>query len=166
MTIFVAHFTLVILGRAVKPLYVSWVTTLVAPILLLFTVLLSKCFFTWPVAWFSGVLWCACLCLLIGLLFLLCLVVGSSILWYHSRLIWVTCRSPATCLIWCCLTLLAGSLSTSTLPSVILLDTKSSSHKKNQKISWCNIFAVLVGYFVRLMCTWTALYHSPMLLLP
>ena len=53
----------------------------------------------------------------------------------------------------------------STLPSVIVLDTKSSSCKKNKKTSQCNIFTVSDGYFARFTCTWAALYHSLMLLL-
>ena len=113
-------------------------------------------------AWLSGVLYG--FCLPVGLLFLLHLFVGSSVLWCLIKLIWVACRSPATCLMWCAvafelsnffasyLTLLAGNLSRSTLPSVIVLDTKSSAHKKNQKMSQCNIFTVSGGYFVRF--TW------------
>ena len=67
-------------------------------------------------------------------------------LWCLIKLIWVACGSPATCLIWCavafecsnlfasCWTLLAGNLSRSTLPSVIVLETKSSLHKKNKNV--------------------------------
>ena len=113
---------------------------------------------------FSGVLWCVFICLFIDLLFLLCLIVGSSILWCLRRLIWVACGSPATCLMWhavalelsnfsiSCLTLLAGDMSKSILSSVMVLDMKSSSHKKNLKISQCNIITVsgetLWDYFV------------------
>ena len=61
-----------------------------------------------------------------------------------------------------CQTLLAGNLSRSTLPSVMVLDMKSSSCKKNLKMSQCHIFAVSGGYFVRLTCACTALYHSLM----
>ena len=46
---------------------------------------------------------------------------------------------------------------------LFILDTKSSSCKKNQKISRCNIFTVSGGYFARFTCVWTALYHSSML---
>ena len=57
-------------------------------------------------------------------------------------------------------TLLAGNLSKSTLPSFIILETKSSSWRKKQNISLCKIFAVSGGYFVRLTCACTLLYHS------
>ena len=73
----------------------------------------------------------------------------------HPSLPLYTGRSLATCLIWhtvalelsnfftSCLTLLVGKLSKSNTAFCNVLDTKSSSHKKNQKISQCNIFAVL-----------------------
>ena len=174
MTIFVAHFILVILGRAVKSLYVSWVTTLIAPIFILVHYLIIKSFFTWLVAWFSGVLCCNCLCLLIGLFFLLYLVVwipfsGAAGYWTGSLatcLIWYTVALELCNVFISSLTLLVGNLSKSTLPSIMVLDTKPSSHEKNQKISQCNIFAVSGGYFVRLICAWTALYHLLILLLP
>ena len=44
--------------------------------------------------------------------------------------------------------------------------TKSSSHKKNQKMSWCSIFTVSGGLFVRFTCVCTVLYHLLMLLFP
>ena len=61
----------------------------------------------------------------------------------------MVCRSPATCLMchtvafvlsiffanW--QTVLVGNLSRSTLPSVMVLDTKSLSHRKSQNMSWC-----------------------------
>ena len=45
------------------------------------TFLVPQCFFPWSVVWFSGILWYDCLCLLTGLLFLLCLVVWNSVFW-------------------------------------------------------------------------------------
>ena len=59
-----------------------------------------------------------------------------------------------------CLTLLAGNLSRSMLESFIVLETNSSSLRKKQKISLCNILAVSWGYFAKLICDCTALYHS------
>ena len=44
-------------------------------------------------------------------------------------------------------TLLAGNLSKSTPPSLKVLDTNSSSHKKNQKMSLWRILAVSGGVF-------------------
>ena len=44
-----------------------------------------------------------------------------------------------------CLILLAGNFSRSILESLIVLETSSSSLRKNQKISQCKILAVLVG---------------------
>ena len=112
------------------------------------------------------------------LLFLLCLFVESLVLWFHIRLIWVACRSLATCLMshavafelsnffaywW---TLLVGNLSRSTLSSVMVLNTKSSSHRKNQNMLQCKIFTVSGRYFAKLTCACTALYHSSTLLFP
>ena len=124
--------------------------------------------------------------LLVGLLFLLCLFVGSSVLWCLFKLIWVACGSPVTCLIWCTvafglldfftsyLTLLRGNLSRSTLSSVMVLDTKFSTCKKSQKMSQWNIYAVLGGYHwycyfldgswskdqIRFTPHWTAIYRN------
>ena len=98
--------------------------------------------------------------------------------WCLSRLICAVCWSPATCFIWhavvlelsilfaSCHTLLAGNLSKSMLPSLMILDTNSSSCRKNQKISLCKILVVSGGYLARLTCICTALYHSSTLLLP
>ena len=52
------------------------------------------------------------------------------------------------------------------LESLIVLETISSSLRKNQNISLCSIFAVSGGYFARLICAWTALYHSSTLISP
>ena len=93
-------------------------------------------------------------------------------------LICATCWSPATCLMclalalelsiflesWC--TLLAGNFSRSTLPSLMVLDKKSSSFIKNQNISQCKILAVSRGYLARLTWSCTALYHMSTLQLP
>ena len=60
--------------------------------------------------------------------------------------------------------LLAGNLSQSTLPLFMVLKTKSSSCSKKQNRSPCKIFAVSGGYFVKLTCACTLLYHSSTLL--
>ena len=103
---------------------------------------------------------------------------GSSVLWCHIRLIWVACGSLATCLMCHAVafelsnffanwqTLLLENFSRSTLPSVMILDTKSSSHRKNQSMLQCNIFAVSGRYFSKFTCACTALYHSLTLLFP
>ena len=102
----------------------------------------------------------------------------SSVHWCLIKGICVACISPATCQL--CLamvfelsyflaswhTLLAGNLSKSTLPSFMIFETKSSSHQKNQNISLCKILAVSGGYFMRLTCACTLLYHSSKLLDP
>ena len=113
-----------------------------------------------------------------GGLFFLYLPAGNSVCWCLRRFICTACGSPATYLIWhavalefsrflaSCLTLLAGNFSRSTLPSLMVLETNSSSLRKNQKMSLCRIFAVSGGYFARLNWACTALYHSFTLLLP
>ena len=63
-------------------------------------------------------------------------------------------------------TLLAGNLSKSTLPSFMVLETKSSPCRKNKNISLCKIFAGSGGCFVRLTCACTLLYYSSTLLDP
>ena len=112
-----------------------------------------------------------------GLCFL-SLPFDSSVHWCLIRWIWVACISPAICLIclavafelsyvfasWC--TLLAGNLSRSTLPSFMVLETNSSSHRRNQNMSLWKIFAVSGGYFVRLTCACTQLYLSSTLFDP
>ena len=87
-------------------------------------------------------------------------------------------RSPATCQMCLavafelsiflanCQTLLARNFCMLTLPSFIVLVTKSSSFIKNQKISLCNILAVSGRYFTKLTCTCTALYHLSTFQLP
>ena len=65
-----------------------------------------------------------------------------------------------------CCTLLAGNFSKSTLPSLMVLDTNSSSLRKNQNMSLCRILAVSGGYFARFTCTCTTLYHSSTLQFP
>ena len=65
-----------------------------------------------------------------------------------------------------CHTLLAGNLSKSMLPSLIVLETNSASWRKNQKMSLCRILAVSGGHFARLTCVCTAFYHLSTLLLP
>ena len=61
---------------------------------------------------------------------------------------------------------LLGNLSKSKLPSLIVLDTNSSSCRKKQKMSLCKILAVSWGYLARLTCACTVLYHLSSLLLP
>ena len=99
-------------------------------------------------------------------------VCGNSILWWHSRLIWVAWGSPDTffmCLSvafelsyflanWC--TLLAGNLSKSTLPSLMVLETKSSSFRKKQNMSLCSILAVSRGIWLSsLVPAWHCTTH-------
>ena len=59
-----------------------------------------------------------------------------------------------------------GNLSRSPLPSIMVLDMKSSTCRKNQKMSQCSIFVVSRGYFARFTCACTALYHLLSLLFP
>ena len=98
--------------------------------------------------------------------------------WCLRRSICAACGSPATCLMWhavalelsmrfaSCHTLLAGNLSKSTLPLVIVLDTNSSSHRKNKKMSLCKTLNVAGVYFAGLTSACIALYHSSTLFLP
>ena len=125
----------------------------------------------------SAFLWWDCLGLMPCFLFLF-FPDESSVHWQHSKLIWAAYGSLVTCLM--CLvvafelsnffaswhTLLAGNLSRSTLPSLIVLETKSPSFMKNHNMSWCKILAVSGGYLARLTWACTALYYSSMLLLP
>ena len=122
-------------------------------------------FYCCMISWFDSALGfpvvLCCFSLPVGPFFLLCLFVESTVYWCLIKLIWVACGSPATCLIrhsvalelsnffdkW--QTLLAGNIPGSTLPSVIVLDTKLSSHQKNQKMSQCNFFTFSGGYLVR-----------------
>ena len=48
----------------------------------------------------------------------------------------------------------------------MVLDTKSSSLRKNQNMSLCSILAVSRGYLAKFTCTCMALYHSSMLWFP
>ena len=96
--------------------------------------------------------------------------------WCLIKLICTACGSPATCLIWhavalelyiffaSCLTLLAGNFSRSTLLSFMVLDTNSSSCRKNPKKSQCKSWLFLGGYLARWTYACTALYHSSTLL--
>ena len=98
--------------------------------------------------------------------------------WCLRRLICAACGSHAACLIWHAVALelsiifaswctwLAGNLSKSTLLPLIVLDTNSSSGRKNQKISLCKILAVSGGYIARLSCASKVLYYSSTFLLP
>ena len=63
-------------------------------------------------------------------------------------------------------TLLAGNLSKSMLPSLMVLDMKSPSFKKNQKMSLWSILAVSGGYLAKFTCTCIALYHLSMVQFP
>ena len=95
---------------------------------------------------------------------------GDAVNWFGPA--W---GSPDTCFIclamafelsnflanWC--TPLAGNLSRLMLPSLMVLDTKSSSFRKNQNMSLCSILAVSGGYLAKFTCACMALYHSSML---
>ena len=59
-----------------------------------------------------------------------------------------------------CLPLHAGNLTKSMLESLLVLETNSSSFKKNQKIFLYKILAVSGGYLARDSWACTALYHS------
>ena len=83
----------------------------------------------------------------------------------HS-LIWFTVALELSIFLASCLTLLSGNFSRSTLLSFMVLDTNSSSCRKNQKMSWCKIFAVSGEYLASLTWACTALYHSSTLLFP
>ena len=65
-----------------------------------------------------------------------------------------------------CLTLLAGNLSRSMLLSLIVLETNSSSFKKNQKMFLWRILAVSWGNLAKATWVCTALYHSSTDLFP
>ena len=59
-----------------------------------------------------------------------------------------------------CLTLLAENFCKSTLYLLMVLETKSSSLRKNRNISLCKILAVSGGYLARQTCACTALCPS------
>ena len=138
MTILVTYIALIFLCRALKSLWMYWVSTLLTLVshLSYFSIVIMFPHLACHLV--SGALYG--FCLPIGLLFLLHLLVGSCVHWCHIKLIWAAFGSPATCLMWhavafalsnfftSCFTLLVGNLSKSTLPSVMVLDTKSSSH--------------------------------------
>ena len=173
-------FTLKFLGRALKTFNMSRISTLWASLFVFMGILWIKTFLvlSW-LLWCSepAFLWLGGLCLTNGFPFS-CLPDESSVCWCLMRLICTVCGSPTTCLIWhtvalelsilfaCYLTLHAGNFSKSTLPSFMVLDTNSSSCKKNQNMSQCKILTVSGGYLARLTSTCTALYHSSTLLLP
>ena len=145
------------------------------------------CLLVWDCLGSNSLLYGGACCSLVGLLevcghslkaFLLCLPGGRSVHWCLIRLIWTTCRSLTTCLMCLtvaldasiflasCLALLVGNLSRSILLSLMVLDTNSSSFRRNQKRSLCKIFAVSCGYLERHTWAYTTLYHSSTNLLP
>ena len=155
---------------ALEPFKISRISTLATPIF----VFMSQC----RVKALLVLVWWSLLYILMLHLFLLGWRFLLLVLAICSGLIWVAWGSPATCLMclalalelsiflagWC--TLLAGNLSRSMVPSLIILETNSSSFRKNQQISLCSILAVSGGYLARLICAWTTLYHSSILLVP
>ena len=87
-----------------------------------------------------------------GALFFLYFPSGISVHWCLRRLTWVqlvghlllalyghTVALELSSFLASCLTLLAGSFSRSTLLSLMVLETKSSYLRKNQKMSLCKI---------------------------
>ena len=95
---------------------------------------------------------------------------GNSVHWCLSRLISTACGAPATCFIWhtvalelsihfaSCHTLLAGNLSKSTLPSLIVLDTNLHHIGKTRKYpcarSWLFLGVIWPDWLVlALHCT-------------
>ena len=126
----------------------------------------------------GGILWLCSLEYLLWLFkldlweycFLVLLLGGRSVLWCLIRFTWDTWGSLATCLIClvvdfedsiflaCCLTLPVGNFSQIYIWIINVLETNSSSFRKNQKISQCKILAVSGGYLARDTWAWTALY--------
>ena len=139
--------------------------------------LLHLSFCLWALLELKGFLyWLGCFCstflfcIGLGLAWGLCILyfpLDSSVCWCLIKWICVARISPATCLM--CLavalelsyflaswhTLVAGNLSKPTLPSFMVFETKSSSHRKNQNISLCKILAVFVGT----LQDWPVLVH-------
>ena len=173
MTIFITGLGLELPGRTLETFYMFGITTH-------WTSISSYMCFAW-IKLLKGGLWF--LCSLEYLLWLsdldlweccshLALLGERSVLWYLIRLTCATWGSLATALMCLAvdfidsiflvnyLTLLAGSLSKSVLESLMVLETNSSSFKKNQKISRCKILAVSGGYLARDTWACTALYHS------
>ena len=110
--------------------------------------------------------------------FLWALFGDISVLWCPSKFTWAACGSldiflmclavdlDDSNLLASCLTLLAEHFSRLMLESLIVLETNSSSLRKNQNVLLCNILAVSAGYFARLICVWMVLYHSSTLVSP
>ena len=182
---FMTNLALILFCWACESFPVDCITTLWTPV-----VVVWRCsLFEVGGKWLPFIFWPCCGSLPQGSLLLPCLGFvwdffflylywGSSLLWWCNKLIWAAWGSPDTCFI--CLavafelsnflanwhTLLAGNLSKSMLPSLMVLDTKSSSLRKNQKMSLCSILAVSKGYLAKFTCTCMALYHSSMLQFP
>ena len=116
--------------------------------------------------------------LLCHLLLLIVISGQSSVHWWCIRYICAAGRSPATCLMCLavtfelsiflanCQTLLAGNFWISTFPSFIVLVTNCLSFIKNQNMPLWRILVVSRGYFAKLTCAWTALYHLSTFLFP
>ena len=159
MSKLVISFTLELFAGHWKPS--TWIESLHLKHLSLFwwAFLTSNHFLCWLGTWkflLPWFLWFDCLDLREDFFFFY-IPAARSVHWCLSRLICVACGSPATCLIWCvvafelsihfasCLTLLAGNMSKSTFPSLMVLEKNSSSCRKNQKMSLCKILAVSGG---------------------
>ena len=144
---FMASLTLILLGRTLESFQVDCVTTFGASVPVIVCTLGIKLLLLH--LWFVTVTALVLVVSLFGLpkwSFFLYLLAGNSVHWCLSKLICAACGSPATCFIWCvvalelsnflasCCTLLAGNFSRSTLPSLMVLETDSSSlRKKNKK---------------------------------
>ena len=145
------NFTLIFLGWALKSLYVSCISTVGTSILVLMCTLGSQ--ITSCVGFALGNFHCHVafdlLALALQMTFSSCIcLLATSVCWCLRRLICMQPgRSPATCLMWYTValelsillarwhTLLVGNLSKCIPPSLMALDTNSSSLKKNQKMS-------------------------------
>ena len=115
----------------------------------------------------TGWSWLEKLFLLVLAWFEVCVLMSHQIIliwttWGHLQLVWCYVLLPLKPPIFfaSCLTLFAGIFSRSMLLSLVVLDTNSSSFKKDQKMSWCKMFAVSCGYLARHTWACTALYHS------
>ena len=162
MSKLVTNVTLKLLCRALKAFHMGAKTLLVITWHLL--IFITSILVTW-LSWLDKWLF-----LLVFSLWKLCVLVLHQIdlhsLWVTSHLFDILAVAFELSIFFAsCLILLAGNFSTSMLPSFMVLDTSSSSHKKNQKISQCRILAVSGGYLARLTCICTALYHSSTFLL-
>ena len=129
---------------ALEPFKMSWISTLATAIFIFMRQFSVKTLLV--LAWWSLIYILVLPLFLLGWrFFILHLPLDNSVCWWHIRLIWVVWRSPTTCFM--CLavalefsiflaswhTLLAGNLSSSTLPSFIVLETNSSSFRKKTK---------------------------------